>query len=63
MVNGYSIVTYQRPLKAMDDLDRAVRSDKPQPIVWAVGPLNSRQEVSYHSHFTKVYKLEKFNSI
>lgn len=57
MVNGYSIVTYQRPLRAADDLDKAVKTDKPQPIVWAVGPLNSRQEVSYHSHFTKVNKM------
>lgn len=54
MVNGYSIVTYQRPLRAADELDKAVRTDKTQPIVWAIGPLNSKKEVSYHTHFLKV---------
>lgn len=55
LVNGYSIVTYQRSLRAADELDRAVLTNASQPIIWALGPLNSRDEVSYHSHFTKVY--------
>jgi len=49
MVNGYSIVTYQRPLKAQDELDLDILINGTQPIIWAIGPLNSRNEVSYHS--------------
>lgn len=49
MVNGYSIVTYQRPLKAQDELDLDIVTNGSQAVIWAVGPLNSRNEVSYHS--------------
>ncbi|KAJ8709907.1 hypothetical protein PYW08_009911 [Mythimna loreyi] len=60
LVNGYSIVTYQRSLKAADELDRAVLTNSSQAIIWAIGPLNSRNEVSYHPHFTKGDKLIEF---
>ncbi|XP_045780245.1 protein Skeletor, isoforms D/E isoform X1 [Maniola jurtina] len=60
LVNGYSIVTYQRPLKAADHLDLAVLTNATQPIIWAIGPLNSKQEVSYHQHFTKGDKFIEF---
>lgn len=53
MVNGYSIVTYQRPLKPSDKLDLPIYINGSQAIVWAIGPLNQRSEVSYHSQFTK----------
>lgn len=49
MVNGYSIVTYQRPLKAQDELDIDIRTNGSQPVIWAIGPLNSKNEVSYHT--------------
>uniref|UniRef100_T1HQW3 DOMON domain-containing protein n=1 Tax=Rhodnius prolixus TaxID=13249 RepID=T1HQW3_RHOPR len=54
LVNGYSIVTYQRPLKAHDGLDRPIHTNMSQPVIWAVGPLNSKSEVSYHSITSKV---------
>ncbi|KAI5631071.1 DOMON domain-containing protein [Phthorimaea operculella] len=60
LVNGYSIVTYQRSLKAADELDRAVLTNASQPVIWALGPLNSRQEVSYHHHFTKGDRFIEF---
>ncbi|CAH0684205.1 unnamed protein product [Chilo suppressalis] len=60
LVNGYSIVTYQRALKASDELDRPVFTNGTQPIIWALGPLNSRNEVSYHHHFTKGDKFIEF---
>ncbi|KAK9502078.1 hypothetical protein O3M35_012681 [Rhynocoris fuscipes] len=53
LVNGYSIVTYQRPLKAHDGLDKPIFTNRSQPIIWAVGPLNSKLEVSYHSITSK----------
>lgn len=48
MVNGYSIVTYQRPLKASDELDLPILTNGSQAVIWAIGPLNERQEVSFH---------------
>ncbi|KAI8422931.1 hypothetical protein MSG28_014034 [Choristoneura fumiferana] len=60
LVNGYSIVTYQRSLKAADELDLPVLTNASQPVIWAVGPLNSRTEVSYHHHFTKGDKFIEF---
>lgn len=53
MVNGYSIVTYQRPLKASDELDKQILTNQSQAVIWAIGPLNQRLEVSFHSHYTK----------
>lgn len=60
MVNGYSIVTYQRPIKASDDLDLSILRNESQAIVWAVGPLNERQEVSFHSHFNRADQFINF---
>uniref|UniRef100_A0AAG5CXG1 Protein Skeletor n=1 Tax=Anopheles atroparvus TaxID=41427 RepID=A0AAG5CXG1_ANOAO len=60
MVNGYSIVTYQRPLRASDHLDLPIFTNASQAIIWAVGPLNQRYEVSYHSHYLKGTKLVDF---
>ncbi|CAK1540882.1 unnamed protein product [Leptosia nina] len=60
LVNGYSIVTYQRPLRASDHLDLPVLTNASQPIIWAIGPLNSRNEVSYHHHFTKSDRFVEF---
>ncbi|OWR41524.1 DOMON domain-containing protein [Danaus plexippus plexippus] len=60
LVNGYSIVTYQRPLKASDELDLPVYTNISQPIIWAIGPLNSKTQVSYHQHFTKGDRFIEF---
>lgn len=53
LVNGYSIVTYQRPLKASDEFDLPIYTNQSQAILWAVGPLNQRDEVSFHTHYLK----------
>ncbi|XP_023290274.1 protein Skeletor, isoforms B/C [Orussus abietinus] len=60
MVNGYSIVTYQRPLKASDRLDLPIRTNGSQAIVWAIGPLNERGEVSFHTSYLKSDRLIEF---
>ncbi|XP_055715595.1 protein Skeletor, isoforms B/C [Phlebotomus papatasi] len=60
MVNGYSIVTFQRPLKASDSLDLPIFTNGSQAIVWAIGPLNQRYEVSFHSQYTKGNRLIDF---
>lgn len=59
-VNGYSIVTYQRPLKATDEFDLPIIGNSSQAIVWAIGPLNQRLEVSFHSLFSRQTKLIQF---
>ncbi|XP_018334814.1 uncharacterized protein LOC108743722 [Agrilus planipennis] len=53
LVNGYSIVTYQRTLHPHDRFDRAIYTNQSQPIIWAIGPLDSRNLVSYHSKYAK----------
>ncbi|XP_055923228.1 protein Skeletor, isoforms B/C isoform X2 [Eupeodes corollae] len=60
MVNGYSIVTYQRSLGAADRYDLPIVMNTSQAIVWAIGPLNQRNEVSYHSKYTKNVHLVNF---
>lgn len=48
-VNSFTMITFKRPLVAVDDAyDQHVYSDGPQAIVWAIGSLNDRKEVSYH---------------
>lgn len=43
------MVTFKRPLVAVDDVyDQHVFTDGPQAVVWAIGALNQRKEVSYH---------------
>ncbi|EDW84281.2 uncharacterized protein Dwil_GK13233 [Drosophila willistoni] len=53
MVNGYSIVTYQRSLAATDRLDLPISVNEPESVVWAIGPLNDYREVSFHSFYNK----------
>ncbi|XP_075148587.1 DM13 and DOMON_DOH domain-containing protein skeletor isoform X1 [Haematobia irritans] len=53
MVNGYSIVTYQRSLNATDKLDLPISRNGFEAIVWGIGPLNERNETSFHTHFNK----------
>uniref|UniRef100_A0A6P7FTC9 Protein Skeletor, isoforms B/C isoform X1 n=1 Tax=Diabrotica virgifera virgifera TaxID=50390 RepID=A0A6P7FTC9_DIAVI len=60
MVNGYSIVTYQRPLRASDQFDRPIYTNHSQAIIWAIGPLNQRDEVSFHSRYLKKTHLIDF---
>ncbi|XP_066581396.1 protein Skeletor, isoforms B/C [Prorops nasuta] len=60
LVNGYSIVTYQRPLKPSDELDRQILTNRSQAIIWAIGPLNERQEVSFHPHYLKTDRFIEF---
>ncbi|KPU79198.1 uncharacterized protein Dana_GF17471, isoform B [Drosophila ananassae] len=53
MVNGYSIVTYQRSLAATDRLDLPISVTDAESVVWAIGPLNDYQEVSFHTFYNK----------
>lgn len=60
MVNGFSIVTYQRPLRASDRFDLPVYTNRTQAIVWAIGPLNDKTETSYHHKVLRKNRLINF---
>lgn len=60
MVNGYSIVTYQRPLRPSDEFDKQIYTNQSQAVIWGTGPLNQRNEVSFHTHFAKKTHLIDF---
>ncbi|XP_013778300.1 protein Skeletor, isoforms B/C-like [Limulus polyphemus] len=48
-VNGYKMITFRRPQIALDkEYDQNIYSDGPQAVLWAIGPINNRGEVSYH---------------
>ena len=49
LVDQFSMLTFQRPLKPADRFDSEIYTDRPQAVVWAIGPLNSEGTVSYHS--------------
>lgn len=53
MVNGYSIVTYQRSLAATDSLDLPISITEAESVIWAIGPLNDYREVSFHTYYNK----------
>lgn len=53
MVNGYSIVTYQRSLSSTDSLDLPISISEAESVVWAIGPLNDYREVSFHTYYNK----------
>ncbi|KAG8234228.1 hypothetical protein J437_LFUL007733 [Ladona fulva] len=48
--DGHTVITYQRPLNPVDLVyDRSILTNgTKQAFIWAIGPLNSRNEVSYH---------------
>lgn len=60
MVNGYSIVTYQRPLQASDELDVSIVTNSSQAIIWGIGPLNDKGEVGFHTSYLKKDRLFEF---
>lgn len=50
VINGFSMVTFKRPQLGVDEIyDQHIYSDGQQAIMWAAGPLNDRNEVTYHS--------------
>ncbi|GFS78254.1 hypothetical protein NPIL_520601 [Nephila pilipes] len=52
-VNGYTMITIKRPQVGMDQrYDQHVYSDGPQAIIWAIGTLNDKNEMSYKGIMT-----------
>lgn len=36
LVNGFTMLTFQRPLKAHDELDKSILTNGSQPVIWFV---------------------------
>ena len=52
LINGFSMLTFQRPLAAGETLDREILTNSSQAVIWAIGPVNQAGETSYHSRRT-----------
>lgn len=48
VINEFTMLTFRQPLAAKDRYDTQIYTNESQPIIWAVGPVNSKGEVSYH---------------
>jgi len=48
VINQFTMLTYRQPLLAKDRYDTSIYTNGSQPVIWAVGPINSKGEVSYH---------------
>ena len=49
LINDFTMLTFQRPLRATDSNDLPVRTNATQAVIWAVGPVNSQGHTSYHT--------------
>jgi curved DNA-binding protein CbpA len=53
------MLTYRRPLGRGDQYDKAILTNSSHSVIWAMGPVNSKGEVSYHTkRITQNLKLE-----
>lgn len=48
VINDFTMLTFRQPLHAKDKYDKEIYTNQSQPVIWAVGPVNSQGEVSYH---------------
>jgi len=48
VINQFTMLTYRQPLNAKDRYDTKIQTNGSQPVIWAIGPVNSKGEVSYH---------------
>ena len=60
LINGFSMLTFQRPLAAGDGFDQEILTNSSQAVIWAIGPVNSAGETSYHSKRTRGNMLLDF---
>ncbi|XP_076043060.1 DM13 and DOMON_DOH domain-containing protein skeletor isoform X2 [Oratosquilla oratoria] len=51
LINSFTMLTFQRPLRAVDPAtDKMIYTNMSQAVIWAVGPVNSQGDTSYHTH-------------
>jgi len=49
LINEFTMLTFQRPLRAVDRNDLPIYTNGSQAVIWAIGPVNSQGETSYHN--------------
>lgn len=49
IINDFTMMTYRLPLRGNDRFDQQILTNDTQSVIWAIGPVNSKGEVSYHS--------------
>lgn len=62
-INEFTMLTYRKPLKASDAYDTEIYTNRSQPIVWAIGPVNSKGETGYHTKRLEGTKMLDFARI
>ncbi|KAA0195331.1 hypothetical protein HAZT_HAZT002925 [Hyalella azteca] len=53
LINDFTMLTFQRPLRATDATDRPIYTNNSQAVIWAVGPVNAQGHTSYHTLRTR----------
>ena len=49
LINDFTMLTFQRPLVNKDiGADKQILTNQSQPVIWAVGPVNSQGDTAYH---------------
>ncbi|TRY81057.1 hypothetical protein TCAL_09448 [Tigriopus californicus] len=49
IINDYTMLTYRQPLNGDGRFDSSILTNQSQSVIWAIGPINSKGETSYHS--------------
>ncbi|XP_068237883.1 protein Skeletor, isoforms B/C isoform X1 [Palaemon carinicauda] len=49
LINDFTMLTFQRPLRAVDSSDVGILTNGSQAVIWAIGPVNSQGDTSYHT--------------
>ncbi|XP_042220743.1 uncharacterized protein LOC121865425 isoform X2 [Homarus americanus] len=49
LINDFTMLTFQRPLRSVDFSDAPILTNGSQAVIWAVGPVNSQGDTSYHT--------------
>ena len=42
VINKFTMLTYRQPLTGKDRYDQTIFTNGSQPVIWAVGPVNSK---------------------
>ena len=42
VINDFTMLTFRQPLKASEKYDIEILTNQTQPIIWAIGPVNSK---------------------
>jgi len=48
VVDGFTILTFQRKLRTGDAYDKSIRTNGTQPVIWAVGKIDN-DLAGYHA--------------